>query len=465
MRPPLLVLPILVLGCQATGDPVGAAGAGELFGPCGSTGACGAGLRCHRGACISDSGTIAEVGEPCEVVAQCGVPLLCAQGACADPADDPVDPGQAEAPPAWDRPSECDLEYPYGFVSLITGPVAIVDLCSCNRDGDGRLEAISQIGQGSMITHGVGVDHRRGEIWYGNQGSNSLQRLKLSRDLRTYEVLAQWTIAAGLSTIRRSPNGRYIATGAAEPQMVPPGIDEFAKNRAMFLDTGLNKLVGYVQTASPGSVFFSADSTVAWIPDINDRQVAEVHLGDLTMEAPGTPVHRLIPLPWLDDRENLVGPSPFLDQTSDYRWIAVPGLDAERVWIFDVQSRWEMGWEYATPGERPHMAAWEPDGRRLWVVTFTRWPTAGGAAEASNPSIPAYIHVVDAETHERIARFQWSPAGKNTAVWHVEITPDAGRAWLSGSYGSIVGFDLDSFEPVCSVSLHSGPRPAMVLDY
>ncbi len=462
MRPILLALLITAAGCQSADDQGAAAGAGEDSAACGSTSDCGPGLRCHRNACTSEAHDPGEPGDACQITAHCAVPLACIDGACADLSDEDNPPGEEAVAGPWIQPEGCDLEYPFGFVSLITGPTAVVDLCSCNRDGDGRLERLSEVGQGHFITHGVGVDRRRGELWYGNQGTNSLQRLRLSADLLTYEVVAEQTIAAGLSTIRRSPNGRYVATGAAEPQMVPPSFDEFAKNRAMFLDTGLNSIEGIVQSPSPGAVFFSADSSKVWIPDINDRQVSEVHLSELAMK--DTPIHRVIPLPWPEDKAELIGPSPFLDQTLDYRWIAIPGLDAELVWVFDVESDWEVSWQYETPGERPHMVAWAPDGKRLWVTTFTRWPTPLDG-EPANPSIPAYIHVVDAQTHERIARFQWSPAGKNTAVWHVEITPDGGHAWVSGSYAAVIGFNLKTFEPECAVNLHAGPQPAMTLDY
>lgn len=427
---------------------------------CGSTSDCGPDLRCHRNSCISAARQMGDAGDACSVDAHCGAPLACVGGSCRD-APQGSRPGVVDSPGPWIPPTACDLEYPYGFVSLITGPTAVVDLCSCDRDGEGRLERLGEIGQGHFITHGVGVDRQRGEIWYGNQGTNSVERLKLSGDLLTWEIDATVRIPAGLSTIHRSPNGRYVATGAAEPQMVPEQLDEFAKNRACFIDTGLNQLKGIVQTDSPGAVFFSADSSKAWIPDINHRQITEILTKDLAL--PNTPIHKTIPLPWPDDASGPIGPAPFLDQTVDYQWIAVPGLDAERVWVFDVEADWEVSWEYPTPGEMPHMVAWEPDGKRLWVATFTRWPSPG--SEDQNPSIPSYLHVVDALTHERIARFQWSPEGRNTAVWHIEITPDGETAWASGSYGSIVGFDLKTFEPKCAVSLSSGPRPAMTLDY
>ncbi len=459
----LLVLAlVLAAACQeADGGDVGGGGA-DVNAECLSASDCAIGLRCHRRTCIGADHLIGHVGDGCSVSAHCAVPLVCVAGACTE-----VDPGGGQrgsverTDGSWPTPASCDLEYPYGFVSLITGPVAVVDLCSCNRDGEGRLARLSEIGEGHFITHGVGVDRARKEVWYGNQDHNSVERLRVSDDLSTFEVLAEVRIAGGLSTIRRSPNGRYVGVGAAEPQMVPMVLDEFAKNRAQFIDSGLNTVVGIAQTESPGAIFFSGDSETAWIPDINHRLISEVKMADLAL--PDTPVHREIALPWPEDKPDLIGPAPFLDQTQDFRWIAIPGLDAEAVWVFDTESGWEDWWQYDTPGERPHMVAWTPDGARLWITTFTRWPEP--AKEDENPNIPSYVHVVDAVTHERIRRFQWKPGGKPTAVWHVEITPDGRTAWLSGSYGSVVGVDLETFEPRCSVSLSAGPRPAMTLDY
>lgn len=466
MRITLPLVVLLAVACQDDAPAGAKAGDGVVNAECGSTSDCGSDLRCHRETCIAEAHPIGDAGDACSVNPHCMVPLVCIGGSCDNAPIGGNEPTAVDNPGPWIPPTACDLEYPYGFVSLITGPTAVVDLCSCNKDGEGRLERLSEIGQGHFITHGVGIDRRRGEMWYGNQGTNSVQRLGLAKDLLSYEIMAEISIPAGLSTIHRSPNGRYVATGASEPQMVPEQIDEFAKNRATFIDTGLNKIVGIVQSESPGAVFFSSDSTRAWIPDINHRQFVEVLIKDLAL--PETPINRVIKLPWPEDKLDLIGPAPFLDQSLDYRWIAIPGLDAEKVFVYDTEAdqggdNWEAAWEYDTPGERPHQVAWTPDAKRLWLTTFTRWPSSG--SESQNPSIPSYVHVIDAETHERVARFQWSPDGRNTAVWHVEITPDGGHAWVSGSYGSIVGFNLDTFEPECAVSLNSGPRPAMTLDY
>jgi len=361
----------------------------------------------------------------------------------------------------WPTPEGCDLTRPWGFVSMITGYTRVIDLCSCDRDGDGRLEQVLPIKHGSFITHGVGVDRARRETWIGNQDTNEVWRLKIARDLGSWETLARISIPTAISTVSLSPNRRLIGVGPALPGMVPFQRSDRGECCAVFVDTGLNRVVASVPTDSPASVFYSLDSKRAYVPNINHRNFVVIDLE--TFE-----VVKKVDLPWPEDRPG-VGPSPFCELSRDGRWFVVPGIDAHRLWVYDVENDFEDPWYVDTPDEMPHMATLRQDPGKphghseLWFSTLGWWPDPMN--EDENPSIPSFIWVIDFETQEVKDRFAWILNGDPTVIAHVEITNDNDMVWGSGSYGSIVGFDIDTHEERCSVNLETGPEPAMVLDY
>ena len=464
---PFLLL--VLAGCRDEDVAAPAAQPAGECAPCAKNADCTGSQRCHRQACIPRSTTPADAGGACQCEAECRAPLACCASTCdtecgdgpapADAGPDTSDRGEVgrtdPVDDPWPPPEGCELSRPYGFVSMITGRTRVVDLCSCDRWGDGGLEQVlNLVHGGTFVTHGSGVDAPRREVWVGNQLLNAVQRMRLAADLGSWEVLAQIDVPVNMSTIQISPNRRLVGVAPAMPGMVPNQPASRGEDRAIFIDTGLSRIVGIVEADSPAAVHFSPDSKTAYVPNINHRNFVVIDLQ--TYE-----VAQKVTLPWPDGKEGL-GPSPFGELSLDGRWLAMPGLDSHRLWVYDVESGMEDFWFVDAPGEMPHMAAFHPTKPELWFSTLGRWPDPNN--EAANPSIPSWVWVVDTETHETKDRFRWEPNGEPTVIAHIEITPDANMAWGSGSYASIVGFDLETHEVRCSVNLEGNAMPAMVLD-
>jgi len=337
---------------------------------------------------------------------------------------------------------------------MYTGRTRVLDLCSCNRNGWGTIDELLVLKHGDFVTHTVAIDHPRREVWVGNQATNEVWVVRVARDLQSYEVVRRIAMPTAISYLAMSPNRRLIGVAPALPQVNYGESGGPGTEHVVFIDTGLRAVVAAVKTDSPSAVFFSPDSREAYVPNVNHRNIVVIDLDSFQ-------IRKKVDVLWPEGRAG-VGPPPFCELSVDGRWFVAPGMDAHRIWIYDVASDFEDFWYLDTPGEMPHMPAIRTGTTELYFHTFGWWPTP--LTEDENPRIPSWVYVVDMDTHEVKSRFRWEPNGVPTLIGFIEITPDASMFWASGSYASIIGFDLDTHEVRCSISLESGPMPAFVLD-
>jgi DNA-binding beta-propeller fold protein YncE len=348
-----------------------------------------------------------------------------------------------------------DSAWPLLFVSMFDGPIQLVDAVT--------LEELGEIGGGHTQTLGCAPSPDQRSVYYGNRDVSSLQRL--DRD----EATETWTVAA-TAPIPGSIKGVEGARGGSVVAVTTEGLDDVFDERVFFVhtDDDATAVGPYVVEVAPAQLDGEGDLlrpcactriAAALSPDGGLAFVTHSHEHVLDVVDPATAerIERIALEPAAGSPDPWLGPSGFPAVSHGGDLLAVPGLEAQRLYLFDVQDR-SVVRLLETPGELPISAAWSPDDDRLFVATIDAVPLLG--QESINMQIPSRVHEVDVDSLEITAT-----VSEQVLTVHVAIAPDGRELLLGGSFSSVARYDLQTLQRLDSEEFASFAAVAMGLDF
>ena len=341
------------------------------------------------------------------------------------------------------------------FASTVTGKVLIIDAASQAR--------IGKVGDGHSVTHGVGVLPGQRALYYGNQTTDSLDRIHLSEDATSGEVVRSLEVPARFKRVVASRGGTVVGVGGEASRA--PWVDTSFFYRVT--DEG-ESLIGEVAVTiaaaqgddgwaprgiSPRSgVAITADGETGWVSHDNNHTITRFDLD------PFEEIETRVIEPPADADERWLGPSAHLTLSPDDTWLAVPEHEAGRVTLVRVDNPEERRAWSLPPGQIAEQVAFERDGERMWVLGREGIAILGD--ENHNTSIPSHLHVVEVAGLTLVRTEEW-----RAAMTRIVLPPTGDRLWAAGSFHTLVGFAIAGVGVPTETTLASGVQPLLGMDH
>ena len=324
------------------------------------------------------------------------------------------------------------------FVGTVTGKVHVVDVTAMAD----RLT----IAAGHSAIHGTAVMPDKVTIYTMNYGESRVDKRKLASDLSDAPVVLSIPVKAPPTFLTRSPDARFIATGATDSAMhggVPVRFQ--GQEVATFIATETDAIVLALPLETPAAVLYAPDASRGYVLAQKSREIPVVDLKTLTVVETWVVAERT-------DNDFASGRGAV--RASD-GVVCVSNMEHHNVSCLDPKAPSEQ-WLLDSPELVPHDMSFDAVGR-LWVQAADHRPDAGHEAEAT--TIASAVLVFDVEARTIVKELAW-----DYSIWHVKVGPN-GRAYVSGSWGTVVIYDTTDFSLVAAVSLASGPEPVMSVDF
>ena len=360
--------------------------------------------------------------------------VLCFAWMFAACASEGANPQDAVVPDAGGPPAGGPR---YAFICTVTGKLQVVDLQA--------LSVISTVQLTYGSVHGVGVTKDRHVVYAPNPSFTRVDKLQFSEDMATAAVAKSFELKQAPQFGRMSPDARVMVTGSALPSMYPQTAAKGTNAAFIRLDT--DEIAAELTFDSPAHALFDPMSTKAYVLQQDTADVPVVDLGTFQVVA------TLIDEGHAKDK---VAPGHGAVRTQD-GLLCIAEFTGNKVNCLDPNDASKPQRAIEIAGELPHDLSFEPDGKRLWIGTTTGLPVP--VSESTNPDIPAFLHVYDIDAGVEVDKVSWK-----YAMWHVHVAPN-GRAYASGSWGTLVVFDVATRELVGELKVNAGPQPLMTVDF
>ena len=327
----------------------------------------------------------------------------------------------------------------YGFVSLLTGKVAVVDLA--------KMKHVVSIGQGSKVIHGVGVQPGQQQVYVPSNLENSLDLFTSDGDPTKWTMVASHKAPIPLGQVRGSADGQtiamnsgYMPTMDGMPQPTPQHVAIFRKAAGAFTTVEVPSALTLGMAPQGDRVYVGS-----WV----DRSV--VALSVATNKVVGN-----WSIPTQVGSPNWYGPAS-VAVSPDGKWVASGNLGGKSATIFDAQTGAVVAhFNFSMLG---HWVAFSPNGTQLYVVLWGKLP--GPGTELANASIPAQMVVLDIASKKEIATITWT-----WLLAHVSVPAAGSSLYLTGSWGTVLRYDIQTFALTGQEQLSANlPMPAMTMGF
>jgi DNA-binding beta-propeller fold protein YncE len=328
-----------------------------------------------------------------------------------------------------------------GFVTLLTGKVAVFDLQAMQYKGS--------FGTGHSHTHGVGVMPGQKVVWYPNRDDSGLDRYeRVADDPGQWKLVRKVAAPDAFHFADVSSNG---ATMALTPDSfsLHGGAGKSKANNVLFFDTASEQFAAPMQFNEPSMVALTADGATAFVIDNQPGQsvIAVVDVAQQTTKAK-----------WLPQASgDLHGGAGHMDVSPDDKTVAVGLFMNKSVALIDVD-------QPATSRIVPvsNLAFWiafSPDSKSAYVVTMAAISKEG--EEQANAKIATTLERIDVAAGKVVAKTKWK-----YAFAHCGAPPSGARVFATASFGMVLAFDAQNLELTGELPLMPGlATPAMTVSF
>lgn len=337
--------------------------------------------------------------------------------------------------------------YPLGFVSLITGKNAVIEL--------GKMNVAATIGAGGEPFHGCGVLPGQKTVYL--PGNAALDRYDQGSSAKNWQFIKSIKSPVHPGQVRGALNGSVI--GIVDGFMVldqsgidfksgnlPPG----SKNLAIFYPQ-TETFAKIVVVTSPSTIAVSADGATIYAANWIEHTVSVVETKTAqvvdTWEIPANPA---VPK-W-------IGPSD-VKVSHNGLWVATANLTGSSVTIFDVNATLAPPQVAVFEKKLVHWVDFSADDSRVVVVLWQDVPMLG--MEMKNKDIVNEIQILDRPTLQKIGTIKL--AGQLIA--HATVPPGSKFLYAMGSNSLVSQFNLDTLALTGQTPGLLGPEPAMVMQF
>jgi len=365
--------------------------------------------------------------------------------------------GEEAGAAAEPESGEVHLDYRYGFVSLVDGTMGVVDL-----ETMATASTVKESHRASHMLHVVEDTDQR-EILYGDWDHNDVLHLRLSEDMKDYEVLERIESPVQMHGFMGVPphDEQFIVLPRLELQPHVLFTPEYDDRTLAMYDRGSQEWQtlemqspSYAAWGPDGRLYVSEThhQAVSVVDTVTWEVVQTVHVGEET---------------WVTTPEYSVGP-----KTSNFspsgRWLSTADYEGLSVTVFEMTRDEGLVNRRVIPFEgAPKSVAFTRDGKELWVVVFdlkgmsrkeaferagtlesmgTWYHGPDPANEVANAYRLTSVHVWDARARDphdwtEIGSFV-TPRGLAQPTMSME---DPGVVYLTTSAGSVYKVDRYSF--------------------
>jgi YVTN family beta-propeller protein len=315
-----------------------------------------------------------------------------------------------------------------GFVVLVDGELGVVDMLN--------FEKVQSIKVGHYGVHQVAVLPDNRTVYTGNRDDNTLVKLTLSEDGKSYTQKILGKSPINLHLFTASPDGRYVVitsrmelSDEESKVFLPSGLPD---DSIAILDTQTDKVIKTIALHSPAMASFPADGKHLYINNVHGGTVSVIDTATWNVvDTLQVADQALAPLP---DGQHRIAPDG-LDVSPDGKWLASADYDLGTVTVWETANTANKRHiTYAKGDGLPHDVRWSPDSKELWVTDYDRHPVP--ADEVGNNAIATHLRVFDVAD---LKQLRTVPAPRK--IQRISLPQYSKAVFLTTGIGSVLMLD------------------------